>query len=133
MTRPTGTKEQARQQKAREDHLRPDREAPGSMPASALVEELGAVDLHRNHVFQVGSAARQRADRRAVERTPPRSDQSLKGAQIRFHAAWLYSWMRPPSRSRRSIAAVGRGTEWSLHAEGSGGLRFSERCGLWLL
>jgi hypothetical protein len=32
---------------------------------------------------------------------------SLKGAQTRFHATSLYSWMRPPSLSRRSIEAVG--------------------------
>ena len=58
---------------------------------------------------------------------------TLKGAQIRFYAARLYSWMRPPSRSRRSTAAVGRGRARSLRAEGSGGLRFSERWGRWLL
>ena len=58
---------------------------------------------------------------------------SVKGAQIRFHAARLYSWMRPPSLSRRSMAAVGRCKARSLRADGSGDPRFSGRCGLWPL
>jgi hypothetical protein len=51
----------------------------------------------------------------------------VKGAQIRIHAARVYSWMRPPRRSRRSMVAVGCGREWSLRAVGFGGARFSER------
>jgi hypothetical protein len=58
---------------------------------------------------------------------------SVWGAQTRFHAARLYSWTSPPRRSRRSTAAVGGRTTRRLRAGGSGGARFSERCGLWLL
>ncbi len=73
-----------------------------------------------------------RAARREHCKCPSSFFKRLKGAQIRFHAARLYSWMRPRSPSRRSMAAVGRGRAWSLRADGSGGPRFSERCGLWL-
>jgi hypothetical protein len=57
----------------------------------------------------------------------------LWGAQSRSHAASLYSWMSPPSRSRRSTRFVGECMTCSFRAGGSGGFRLSARCGLWLL
>ncbi len=56
---------------------------------------------------------------------PPRdaawvTQHGLWGAQIRFHAARLYSWMRPPRRSRRvtssgrvELAGASVGCSWS--------------------
>ena len=55
---------------------------------------------------------------------------SLKGAQIRFHAARVYSSMRSPSRSRRSMAAVGGGRARVVGAGGCGGRRSRGRWGL---
>ena len=49
------------------------------------------------------------------------------------HAAAWDSWMIPPSRSWRSTKAVDGSSSRSLRAAGSGGLRLSDRCGLWLL
>jgi SAM-dependent methyltransferase len=58
----------------------------------------------------------------------------LWGAQIRFHAAWLYSWISPPSRSRR-VTSAGRIklASSSVGCSGSGGVRLSARCGRWPL
>jgi hypothetical protein len=51
----------------------------------------------------------------------------------RFYAATVYSWMRPPSRSRLRIDPVG-GIRAGGAGEGdSGGTRPSARCGLWPL
>ncbi len=49
------------------------------------------------------------------------------------HAAARYSWMSPPSRSRRSTRAMGGCGICSCRAGGSGGFRSSDRCGLWVL
>jgi hypothetical protein len=43
------------------------------------------------------------------------------------HAAARYSWMSPPSRSRRSTRAVGECGICSWRARGSGGFRSSDR------
>ena len=48
-------------------------------------------------------------DRVATRWTGRGTHDGVRGAQIRFHAARLYSCMRPPSRSWRSMAAVGKG------------------------
>jgi hypothetical protein len=70
-------------------------------------------------------------------RRRPRSQnmaENVKGAQTQFHVARSYSWMRPPSRSRRSIAdGWSARTAWTLGSDGSGGARLSEWCGLWVL
>lgn len=65
--------------------------------------------------------------------TPPVFTGNVWGAQTRFHAARLYSWTSPPRRSRRSTPAAGGRARRSFRAGGSGGARFSARCGLWLL
>jgi transposase InsO family protein len=59
--------------------------------------------------------------------------EGVKGVQIRFHAASSYWLMRPPSRERRSMAAVGERTARTRGSDGSGGVRLSDRCGLWVL
>jgi len=59
--------------------------------------------------------------------------ETVWGAQTRFHAARLYSWISPPRRSRRSTPAVGGRATRTLRSDGSGGARFSERCGLCVL
>ena len=49
------------------------------------------------------------------------------------YAAWLYSWMSPPSRSRRFTAAETEPTTLSSQPLAFGGVRCSERCGLCVL
>ena len=78
----------------------------------------------RYWLYVVENAGSPHAQVRAVQ---------VKGAQTRFHAARLYSWMSPPSRSRRSTWVVGERGICGWRAGGSGGLRSSERCGLWRL
>ena len=45
------------------------------MPASSLVEELGAAERHRENVFDVRCAAGKRSDRRRVEQPSSDGDQ----------------------------------------------------------
>jgi hypothetical protein len=65
-----------------------------------------------------------RCEHRRVGRVPT----SPAGYAKSVHAARLYSWMRPPSRSRHSTSAVGESVTCSFPTAGSGGLRLSERC-----
>ena len=55
------------------------------------------------------------------------------GCAKSVHAAWLYSWMSPPRRSRRSTPAEGGRVIRSFETCGAGGVRCSERCGLCML
>jgi len=55
------------------------------------------------------------------------------GCANSVHAATLYSWSRPPRRSRRRTTAAERSVRDRLGSIWSGGARSSERCGRWLL
>ena len=53
--------------------------------------------------------------------------------RVRPYAATVYSWMRPPSRSRLRIAVADGLAVVGGGCRGSGGARPSARCGLWAL
>src|SRR4051812_50059611 len=70
-----------------------------------------AYNRERPHrALELGPPERDKRRERSPEDEICRRDRlGVKGAQIRFHAARLYSWMRPPSRSRRSWRGGGGG------------------------
>ncbi len=58
---------------------------------------------------------------------------TLVGCAKSVHAAWLYSWMRPPRRSLRSMPAEAGPLMRAFGMCGAGGVSCSERCGLCVL
>ena len=73
-------------------------------------------------------------DQHVIEALAPQCSHEPCGCRILCHlthATWAYSWIRPPSRSRRRTRTFAPSTGGSSRP--AGGLWWSVRCGRWTL
>src|SRR5262249_13461951 len=112
---------------------------PSGSDLARVIAEVAEADPSEPWIKEIAAGLSRGGRQTAADESPlewpaGRKTQKQKPCRVRKsirHAARAYSWMSPPSRSRRW--SWSGGFELTEHGLGIGGVSARARCGLWVL